>query len=448
MMKRHQEADLKNWYFKANRKPLIIRGARQVGKSTLVRHFAQNEGLDLLEINLERYKLKSVEKEGVAAVEILDEIQLRTNIKLTAKSLVFFDEIQEQPTLLKFLRYFFEETPNLAIIAAGSLLEISIRKAAMPFPVGRVEFLYLGPMTFSEFIQALGQNQLLERLKTLHFTETVLEQAEELYRKFLLVGGMPEAVKTYVATKSVFEVSAIQSQILQTYSADFPKYNPRINSDRIRRIFDSVIHYIGQKLVYSKMDSLSQSRDIRRVVELLVEARVLLACSHTQASFPPLRGSQNHEIQKLYFLDVGLVSLQLGLDAKTLESTESHLGKLRGLIAEQFVAQHLAFLKGASEPPELFYWLRDQGTQKAEVDFLIQQGNRIIPIEVKSGNIGKLQSLQQFIVDKKSNYAIKLSLDKPGSQLQSFTKGGIQRECTLHSIPIYCVEFISSSAST
>lgn len=413
-----------------------------MGKSTLVRLFAQNEGLDLIEINLERVRLKSVEKEGVTAIDVIDEIQLNFNVKMTEKTLLFFDEIQEQPSLLKFLRYFYEESPYIAVVSAGSLLEISLRDEDISFPVGRVEFLYLGPMTFSEFVLALGHDELLERLKSQNFSEIVLTKASEIYRKFLLIGGMPEAVKTYLASKSLFEVRAVQSQILQTYSADFPKYNRRINSDRIRRIFQSVIHYLGQKTVYSKIDSLSQSREIRRVVELLIEARVLLPCVHTQATFPPLRGASAEDIQKLFFLDVGLATAQLGMDTKSLESTDSHLGKLRGLVAEQFVAQHLAFLKGSSEPPELFYWLRDQGTQKAEIDFIIEKDGQIIPIEVKSGNIGKLQSLQQFIADKSITHAIKLSLDQPGTQTQAFTKNGHRLECHLRSIPIFCVEFI------
>lgn len=442
-MKRHQEASLKAWYTKTNRKPLIIRGARQVGKSTLVRLFTQGQGLDLIEINLERIRLKSVEKQGVTVIDVIDEIQLTFNVRVNEKSIIFFDEIQEQPALLKFLRYFYEEAPHLAVISAGSLLEISLRDEAISFPVGRVEFLYLGPMTYSEFVLALGHNDLLERLKKRNYSEAVITKAGEIYRKFLLVGGMPEAVRTFVESKSIFDVRAVQSQILQTYSADFPKYNRRINSDRVRRIFQSIVHYLGQKIIYSKIDPLSQSRDVRRVVDLLIEARVLLSCVHTQATFPPLRGASKEEIQKLFFLDVGLTTAQLGLDSKALESTDSHLGRLRGLVAEQFVAQHLSFIKGDSEPPELFYWLRDQGTQKAEVDFLIEKDSRIIPVEVKSGSIGKLQSLQQFIIDKGVNYGVKLSLDEPGNSEQSFIKNGVKIDCAIQSIPIFCVEYIN-----
>lgn len=441
-MKRHNEHFLLQWYQKNKRKPFVIRGARQVGKSTLVRIFCQNNQLDLLEINLEKIKLKSFLKQQVHITDVLDEIQLLSKKKISPNTIIFFDEIQEQPELLKFLRFFYEERPELAVIAAGSLLEIALRDENFSFPVGRIEFMHLGPMLFSEFLLATNNEFLLNKIKTQDFTETVINLANEQFRNYLYVGGMPQVVKTFVEEKSLVSVRDVQEQIIQTYMADFPKYNSRIQYDRIQRIFYAAVTCVGKKMVYQKLDSQSQSRDIRRVIELLYDARVLQSCVHSDGNMVPLMGESDLSIQKLFFLDVGLVNCMMRLDLETIDSELKNQFSTKGMMAEQFVAQHLAYKQDPSIEPKLFYWLRDKGSQKGEVDFLIEQGSEVIPIEVKASSSGHLKSLFYFAKEKNKKTAIKLSMDQPSTEKVSHLIADKKIEIELRSMPLWFVEFI------
>ena len=434
------ERHLKHWYTKKTRQPLVIRGARQVGKSTLVRLFCEAESLDLLEINLETVKLHSLISDDFSLQNILDEIQLKARKKINNKTVLFFDEIQESPKLLKILRYFYEERPDLAVITAGSLLEIALRSPHFSFPVGRVEFYHLGPMNFTEFLWATKNDLLHERLEQLDFTPAVAALAKELLRNFYYVGGMPKAVKTYVEEKSLITVREVQNQILQTYLADFPKYNARIQVERIERVFYSVAQQLGKKIIYQRIDPNSQSRDIRRIIELLIDARVLLPCCHSESNSVPLSGEADTSIQKIYFLDIGLVNAMMKLDLEIIDQEMKNNFNTKGMIAEQFVAQHLAYLGNQTTGPELYYWLRDKGSQKGEVDFIIQKNDQIIPIEVKAAESGHLKSLFYFCKEKKKRLGVKISLD-------SFSKKEVghkieeQRvELSLLSIPQYAID--------
>lgn len=445
-MKRHQTKDLLDWYKKGQRKPLILRGARQVGKSTLVRLFCEENQIDLLEINIEREKLKSVESSSIKMNDILDEIQLKSQKKIqNNKTLIFFDEIQEQPSLLKFLRYFYEERPDLAVISAGSLLEVALKEEKFSFPVGRVEFMHLGPMTFSEFLLATNNELLLQKIQSLDFSNYVMDLAQEQFRLFLYIGGMPQAIRIYVEEKSLFSVRAIQEQILQTYIADFPKYNVRINFDRIQRIFASTVTQLGKKIIYQRLDPNSQSREVRRTLELLLDARVLLSCIHSDGNSVPLLGESDSSVQKIYFLDVGLANCWSRIDLDVIDSELKNHFNTKGMIAEQFVAQHLAYMNGSARAPELFYWLRDRGIQKGEIDFLVEQGQSIIPVEVKATAAGHMKSLFYFVKEKKAKKAIKLSLE--GFKAET-VRHKIQEEnitCNLTTLPIWAVEMLYRS---
>lgn len=445
-MKRHLLKDLHVWFNRSRRMPLIVRGARQVGKSTLVRLFCKDANLDLIELNLERIKIRTVEQEGSLLSEVLDEIQLKTGKRIQNKSVLFFDEIQEQPSLLKYLRYFYEERPDLAIISAGSLLEIVLRTENFSFPVGRVEFLNLGPMTFTEFLLATNQDLLAEKILNHEFSNTLMDLAQKAFRTYLYVGGMPNAIKAYVQEKSLLAAREVQEQILQTYRADFPKYNNRVSLERIERIFVSSATQIGTKLVYQRLDSESQSKDIRRIVELLIDARVLLPCIHSSASSVPLAGTCDHRIQKNYFLDVGLVNCILKLDLEVLDREMKNLFNTKGLIAEQFVAQHLAYLGKTSAPPALHYWLRDKGSQKGEIDFLIERGMEIIPLEVKSKAPGHLKSLFYFIKEKRTKSALKLSLEPYSVKTVQHKVDNEIISCNLTTLPIWAVESLKNLA--
>ena len=441
-MKRIAEIHLAHWFSKKTRQPLIIRGARQVGKSTLVKIFCDSKKLQLIEINLEKTKLQSLSSDDFNIQNLLDEIQLKTKARINKDTIIFFDEIQESPKLLKSLRYFFEERPEIAVISAGSLLEIALKNEEFSFPVGRVEFYHLGPMTFTEFLWATKNDFLQEKLEQLDFSPAVVTLAKEQLRNFYYVGGMPKVVKTFAEENSLVTVREIQSQILQTYIADFPKYNNRIQLERIERVFYSVINQLGKKIIYQKIDPNSQSRDIRRILELLIDARVLLPCSHSAANSVPLAGEMDNSIQKIYFLDVGLVNAILRLDLEAIDQEMKNNFNSKGMIAEQFVAQHLAFLENHTSGPELFYWLRDKGSQKGEIDFLLQQKNNIIPIEVKASKAGHLKSLFYFCKEKKKDVGVKISLDSFAIEKVKHKIEEKQIGLTLISIPQYSIEHI------
>ncbi len=441
-MRRFAQNDLSDWFKSKDRRPLIIRGARQVGKSTLVKLFAQEEKLDLIEINLEKMKLQSVNKDSFEMNELLDEIQLKTKIKITNKSLIFFDEIQESPKLLKFLRYFYEERSDLAIVAAGSLLEIALKKEDFSFPVGRVEFYHLGPMSFSEFLLATKNDFLLEKMNEENFSDAIVNEAKRLLVYYYYVGGMPKAIDTYVNSGSIADVRNIQEQIIQTYVADFPKYNSRLNIDRVEKVFYSVATQIGKKIIYQRLDNESKSRDIRKALELLIDARVLLQCHHTEGNNSPLKGEIDEKIFKLYFLDVGLLNAVMRLEFSQLDEDMRQQFSTKGFVAEQFVAQHLAYVGNERRGPELFYWLKDKGTQKAEIDFLIQKNGKVFPVEVKSTSTGHLKSLFYFLKEKKLKEAFKVSLDSYGKQKSSHKIETEVIDVLLTNIPLYAIEGI------
>ncbi len=441
-MKRHDTAGLQKWLHKKNRKPLLLRGARQVGKSTLVRLFCQEQKLELLEINFERTKLLSIQKNPILMSEVLDEIQLLLKKKITDQAVLFFDEIQEQPEMLKYLRFFYEERPDLIVIAAGSLLEIALRDENFSFPVGRIEFYHLGPMTFSEFLLATKNELIYEKLFSLEFSDGLHQACINLFQKYLYVGGMPEAVKIFSEQESLTGVRDIHQQILQAYVADFPKYHSKINNQRISRVFYSSINYLGKKLVYSKIDSQSQARDIRRVIELLEDARLLHSCLHTTADALPLAGQQDDSIRKLYFLDVGLLNSMTRLDFQSIDLELQNQFNTKGIVAEQFVAQHLCFYDGPNHSPQLHYWLRDKGVQKGEVDFLVESKGEIIPIEVKSANGGHLKSLFYFAKEKRNKTAIKLSVNPYSEETISHSIENHKYQIQLINVPLYAVEFL------
>lgn len=441
-MKRHALGDLSLWYKSKDRRPLIIRGARQVGKSTLVKLFVDEEKLELLEINLEKTKLQSVLKDSFEINELLDEVQLKTRTKITDKTLIFFDEIQESPQLLKFLRYFYEERPDIAVIAAGSLLEIALKKEDFSFPVGRVEFYHLGPMSFSEFLMATKNDFLLDKIRSHDISEVVSAEAKRLLAYYYYIGGMPKAIDTYVKTGSIATVRDIQEQIIQTYIADFPKYNSRINVDRVEKVFYSVATQLGKKTIYQRLDNEAKSRDIRKAVELLIDARVLIQCFHTEGNSSPLKAEKDDSIFKLYFLDIGLLNAIMRLEFSQLDEDMKQQFSTKGFLAEQFTAQHLAYLGNERRGPELFYWLKDKGAQKAEVDFLIQKQNQIIPVEVKSTSVGHLKSLFYFLRDKKLQNAFKVSLDSYIKIRSSHKIQDQNIEVHLTNIPHYFIEEI------
>lgn len=446
-MKRKALSDLKKWHQKQDRHPLVLRGARQVGKSTLVRNFAKENNLDLIEFNFEKIKFKTVSDSSFKIQALIQEIEDISNQKISLNSLIFFDEIQESPELLKKIRYFYEEAKHIAVICAGSLLEFALDEEDFSFPVGRIQLYHLGPMTFDEFLIALNETSLSENLNAGVFKNHLHQKMIEHLHLYYYIGGMPKAVQTYLDTKSLIDVREIQQNLNQTYKLDFPKYGKKINVDRLANIFQKSSAIVGQKVIYQKIDSESKTREIRKAVEVLIKSKLLTPCYHTEASPSGTLANQYDEsIFKIYFLDIGLLNAALETTWLDVSKNYEDLFLIKGFMAEQFVAQHLLYIKGPFAEPTLFYWLRDKSTARAEVDFVIQVNSSKYPIEVKANKSGGLKSLTYFCSEKKAAKAVKMSLSSYSKSLKKtkILKDGKSKavEYELLDIPIYFAEFL------
>jgi uncharacterized protein len=392
-MFRERINDLVVWKDKPNRKPLIVNGARQVGKSWLIKHFGETyfQGKTHI-INFERNKqLHAIFKADFDTKRIIFELNLALNISIEAGHLLFFDEIQACPDAMGSLRYFYEEMPQLHLIAAGSLLDFEFRNQS--FPVGRVETLNLYPMTFYEFLKARGKEPLAQLLKTPpddvpHSPESFFEDDFNLY---LIVGGMPECVKFFVETNDIQAVANIQDDLLYTYEQDFKKYQPNINPDCLLDILENGTKFIGHQIIYTKLSERFSSPTIKKGVDLLRMARLLYAVPNMSVSGLPLVASGKQF--KLFFLDVGLLLRKSGLDFKNLYIKRELSAAFQGMLAEQFVAQQLI----AQTNQKTYYWARTEAGASSEIDFVIVNEGKIVPIEVKSGKSGSLKSLHYLL---------------------------------------------------
>lgn len=451
-MKRHAQEQLAVWYQNSRRKPLILRGARQVGKSTLVRHFAEECGLDLVEINLERHTHLDAVFQTLDTKKILRELEAVSGKSILKKNtLLFLDEIQATPHALPALRYFYEDHPNLAVIGTGSLLEFVLAKHDFSMPVGRIAYLHLGPMTFTEFLLALNEDYLVKLLSNFKISEDWPDSAHQklldYQRLYLFVGGMPESVLVYSQTQSLSEVQNVHLSILQTYQDDFAKYGKGANQlALLHQILMALPKFIATKVKYSKIARESRSHDVKMALDLLIKARLLHVAYHSDASGLPLSATQDFNTYKLYFLDCGLFNSLCRTKWQDLSALNERELINEGPLAEQFIAQHLAYLHRGQEAPHLYYWLRESKSQNAEVDFLLPCGNSILPVEVKSGKSGSLKSLLNFVHIKKVSTALRFDLNKTSVQnVEHKLTGTIHNEeivrFKLITLPLYMVEF-------
>lgn len=429
---------------------MIVRGARQVGKSTLVRLFAQSMGLHLYEVDLERYPALQPAFASRDLARILREIEflLGEGTIEGEKTVLFLDEIQAIPEAIPVLRDFYEERPDLSVLAAGSLLEFALQDANFSMPVGRVDYLYLEPMSFEEFLEACGNGDLLKLVQGYNLSDTFPETAHSrllnCLRDYVLVGGMPEAVLRFVETRDYSEARNAHRSILQTYRDDFSKYATKAELRRIQKIFDYVPRGIGEKLKYVRVDGDEQARDLRRAIELLTLARVIRIVYHSDGTGVPLGATINEKIYKPYFLDIGLVNTACGLNWISDDEIRSVRFVNEGMLAEQFAAQHLPAIQGTSQSEVLSYWLREGRSGNAEVDFLMQQGGEVVPVEIKAGLAGSLKSLHLFMKSRNKSVAIRLSQHLPRSSfVQVSGQSGNEKErhsFRLLSLPLYLVE--------
>ncbi|MCP4682042.1 MAG: ATP-binding protein [Desulfobacterales bacterium] len=445
MLSRTAENHLSRWYAKKSRKPLVLRGARQVGKSTLVRRFSEINNLTLNEINLERHLYLDDIFKTLDIETIIRELEALTGKNIQAPgSILFLDEIQATPHALQALRYFYEEKPAIPLISAGSLLEFTLADHHFSMPVGRIEYYHFGPMTFKEFIAAVEPG-LTKYLSEFHLDQGIPKTAHHKLtrrqREFLFIGGMPEAVHAYIEEGSFVEVMAVHRSIAGTYQDDFSKYAKQKDLALMQKVFRRIPRIIGQKIKYSNVSGEHKSRNVKAVIELLTNARVSHRVYHSSCSGIPPFAEIKENTYKMLFMDVGIASHLCGMDWISLQSLDDRAIINEGGLAEQFVGRHLL---DTFESPNLIYWLRESKSANAEVDYVIARGNQVIPIEVKSGKSGTLKSIQQFVLNKHAPLAVRFDMNPPSLQNINHaarTRYGSQAiSYNLLSLPLYMVE--------
>ncbi len=448
-MKRQQLRFLDNWLHNKYRKPLIIRGARQVGKSTLVDLFAQRHDLRLSLVNLERHPDLSLVFSGNNPEQILQQIEFLPNMKKIGKdSLLFLDEIQAVPEAIPTLRYFYEDMGELPFVSAGSLLEFALADHTFSMPVGRIQYLHMGPMTFTEFLSAMNEEGLNNFIEQYEFGqeigEVVHQRLLEQLRSYYYIGGMPEAVAVFADNRSYKDVSEVHNSIIETYRDDFPKYAGSRDLNRMLNVFNFAARNVGVKVKYSNISSQDQSATIKKDIELLAMARVIGKVVHSHCTGLPLQADQQEKIYKLLFLDIGLMNAVCGLDWLSFSRMDDLKLVNQGAVAEQFVGQHLQAMLADKPNRELNYWLREGKAANAELDFVVGVSGNIIPVEVKSGAAGTLKSLHQFMGNKDAPLAVRFDINLPSIQqvdtIITRNKKRRQVQYPLVSLPLYLVE--------
>ena len=438
---------LQNWKARKNRKPLIIRGARQVGKTFLVEQFASDFDV-FIKINFEENPEYKELFQTNNVKTILENLSFEFTTKIEAKrTLLFLDEIQACPEAIPALRYFYGKVPELYLIAAGSLLDHVLNDLNYPMPVGRVEFLYVHPLSFKEFLIAGGESLLVNYLSSYNvnmtITSLVHEKLLKLLRTYFFVGGMPEAVKTYFETSDLMEVERVHESILTSMELDFTKYTKNNQPEYLRKVFRYVPRGIGNKVKYVKIDRAVKSLYFKQAFTKLEMSRVIHRVMATSSSAIPLENNVKEDVFKPLFFDVGLVSHILKVRLKDLDNL---MLLNEGALAEQFIGQQLLCRQPFFIDRQLFYWNREKRDASAEIDYLVEIENKVIPVEVKAGKTGSLKSLQVFMVEKQKDFAIRFNTDLPSltDVNVSLKIGGTVKPVAyqLLSLPLYMVCFI------
>lgn len=442
-MKRDRTAFLQDWLHSKERKPLVIRGARQVGKTWLIRNLAQVEERRLIEMNFEKQpELKSLFFSNNPQEILLNIAASKGGAIDPSQTILFLDEIQAVPQLLEKLRWFYEDLPELPVVAAGSLLDFALANHSFSIPVGRISYMYLEPLSFEEFLDATGHCDLRTYLGEynwqIHIPEAIHTQLIRLVKEYLIVGGMPTAVASWAKEKNLDLVSQIHIDLLATYRDDFSKYRGRLGLDRLDEVMLSVPHQLGKKFVYKEVSADISSASLKQALELLSKARICHKVVSTSANGLPLGAEGDERCFKIIMLDCGLCSASLGLSLHQLGSI-SELSLINsGGIAEQFAGQQLRTIFPAYMAPTTYYWHRGKKGSEAEVDYIIQHQNQVVPLEVKAGTTGTLKSLHQFMKEKKKSIALRVNSDLPSScPISVKDYSGSTIEYTLLSIPFY-----------
>lgn len=409
------DSNLELWKNDAFKKPLLLRGARQVGKSSSVRNLGKSFPY-FIEINLEENNgLHALFTETNSIENICAKLEIAFNIPIIeGETLLFLDEIQSCPRAISALRYFYEQKPNLHVIAAGSLLEFAL-ETLPSFGVGRIRTLFIYPFSFDEFLVAMQEERLLE-LKKKATRELPLDlifhqKLTDYFKQFLIIGGMPEVIARFAVHKNYLEAQRVLDDLLISLKSDFVKYKKRVPSNRINEVFESVSKQMGAKFIYTKIGNHLTNLQIKEALQLLILSGLVIPVTHTAGNGIPLGAEIDLKKRKMLLLDTGLFQRILGLDVANIVLENNFEVINKGAIAELFFG--LEWLKYSSpfSQNELYYWHRENKTGNAEVDYIVQKNNAILPVEIKSSNSGAMQSLRVFLKEKNIPKGIRFSLE-------------------------------------
>ena len=420
------DAHLTEWAQRKEHKPLLLRGARQIGKSTAVRHLAE-QFKGYLEINFEKqpaYKTLFEKDLDVRRIVPLMSAMSKTSI-VAGKTLLFLDEVQDCPQAIMALRYFREDMPELHVIAAGSLLEFALDELPT-FGVGRIHSMYMYPMTFDEFLMANGEQLLFDLRNQANannpLDEIIYTQLVDQLRTFMLVGGMPESVARWVETHDYLQCQEIQDDILTGYEDDFPKYRKKVDPILLRQTMRSAAVQATKKFVYAQVPGNYTSAEVKKALDMLTKAGIIIPVTHSNANGLPLGDESDQSIRKMLLLDTGLMlrllNMTMGdvsdLTTHILTSTAAELVN-KGAIAEMLAGLEYLHYLSPHLRHEQYYWVRQQKNSLAEIDYVLPLQSEVVPMEVKAGVQGGMKSLWEFMREKKLSRAIRCSLENFGA---------------------------------
>lgn len=428
--------ELVTWKNKSGRKPLIIRGARQVGKTWLIKEFGKNEYGKTAYVNFESSKLlKSLFVDNYDINRIITAIQIETGIQINPENtLIIFDEIQEAEGALTSLKYFCEDAPQYHILAAGSLLGMATH-SQISSPVGKVEFLDLYPLNFSEFLMAVDQPQLLSLLKSKDWTliKNFKEKYIQILRQYYYIGGMPEVVLSYLTQNDFKEVRVLQKQILTAYEHDFSKHTPGGIVPRIRMLWNSIPAQLARenkKFIYGAVKPGSRAKEYELALSWLIDCGLVHKVSRVSKPAIPLKAYEDYNAFKLFIADLGLLGAMGDIDVRTLLEGNRIFEEFKGALTEQYVLQQLITIPDLA----VFYWSAERSN--AEIDFLIQHSGQVIPVEVKAEENLQAKSLKTYYQKYSPNIAVRTSMSD------------FRKEDWLTNVPLYAIGELTDVLTT
>ncbi len=409
-MKRSLYYYLLEWKSSLNRKPLLLQGARQVGKTYLINRFGENEYTNYIYLNFEQNPdLKTLFTGNLTPENIINNISLFIGRKIIAKdTLVFFDEIQAVPEAITSLKYFYEQAPEFHIISAGSLLGVSVVKQSS-FPVGKVNFMTMYPMSFLEYLNAFGEELLAENLMSIHKPEPLPSLLHEKLlnqlKMYLFLGGMPEVLQSYLAERDITLVRKIQNEILEAYQRDFSKYTDGSQAIKTSEVWQSIPYQLSKenkKFKYSDVRKRARASTFEQTIEWLKKAGLIHLAYNISVPKIPISGYTDYSKFKVYMLDTGLLGAMLKLSSDIIIKPNELFSEYNGAFTENYIAQELL----VSGSKELFYWT---SKSEAEVDFILQLKDNTYPVEVKSGTSKNIKSLRSYADKYKPKTIIRTS---------------------------------------